>query len=147
MRGYFGVGVFQPKFCENVGTLYRSAHIFGASFIYTIGRRYREQASDTTKAHKSIPFYHYVSMEDFLANIPRECRVVCVENSKNAWPIKNFVHPERAAYLIGSEDNGIPPKILEKYMNVILPGKMCMNLAVAGSLVMFDRFQKTNKDI
>ena len=28
-------------------------------------------------------------------------------------PLKDFVHPDRAIYLLGSEDNGLPKSVLE----------------------------------
>lgn len=40
-RGYFGIGIYHTKNVLNVGTLWRSAHNFGASFIFTVGMRYR----------------------------------------------------------------------------------------------------------
>ena len=36
MRGYFGIGVEQISKEQNVGTLARSAHAFGASFFFAI---------------------------------------------------------------------------------------------------------------
>lgn len=36
-RGFFGVGVWYSKFECNVGTLLRSAHAFGADFVFTAG--------------------------------------------------------------------------------------------------------------
>lgn len=141
-RGYFGIGIFQAKHEENVGSLWRSASVFGASLMFTIGRRYKVQASDTNKSYKHIPLFNFTSLEDLLSHTPYGCRIICVENSKNAWPIKNFVHPERAIYLLGSEDNGLPKNILDKYPSVVLPGEVCMNVANCGSIVMFDRFQK-----
>jgi tRNA (guanosine-2'-O-)-methyltransferase len=44
MRGYYGIGIENVKTAENVGTLWRSAYILGASFIFTIGKRYKKQA-------------------------------------------------------------------------------------------------------
>lgn len=35
-KGFFGIGVYQIKRSENIGTLWRSAYILGASFIFTI---------------------------------------------------------------------------------------------------------------
>ena len=40
-RGYFGVGIYQPKHWENVGTLWRSAYQLGASFLVVVGSRPR----------------------------------------------------------------------------------------------------------
>ena len=34
MRGYCGIGIYQPKFSENIGTLLRSAKILGADFFF-----------------------------------------------------------------------------------------------------------------
>ena len=54
MRGYFGIGIQNAKTDENIGTLWRSAFIMGASFIFTIGKRYKKQATDTPKSWKNI---------------------------------------------------------------------------------------------
>ncbi len=36
MRGYFGIGVERITKTMNVGNLFRSAHAFGAGFVFTI---------------------------------------------------------------------------------------------------------------
>ena len=50
MRGYFGIGVERVSKPMNVGNLFRSAHAFGASFIFTIDAAYSPRAakSDTS---------------------------------------------------------------------------------------------------
>ena len=55
-RGYFGIGVFHGKNEQNIGTLWRSANIMGADFIFTIGKRYSRQCTDTMKTprHMSV---------------------------------------------------------------------------------------------
>ena len=40
MRGYFGIGIENIKTEANIGTLMRSSYAMGASFVFTIGRRY-----------------------------------------------------------------------------------------------------------
>ncbi len=35
--GYFGIGIYGPKMTKNIGTLWRTADIFGADFMFTIG--------------------------------------------------------------------------------------------------------------
>ncbi len=37
--GYFGIGIIHGKNSENLGTLWRSASILGASFIFTIDHK------------------------------------------------------------------------------------------------------------
>lgn len=142
-RGFFGIGILNPKTKENVGTLWRSAQAFGASFMFTIGRRYSTQCTDTTKAHRSTPLYNYNTFNDFYDHIPMECRLVGVELAESAEPITEFKHPQQAAYLLGAEDNGLSKEAIAKCKSIIvLPGIYCLNVSVAGSIVMFDRVQK-----
>jgi tRNA G18 (ribose-2'-O)-methylase SpoU len=142
-RGYFGIGVFHSKNSDNVGTLWRSAAIMGASFIFTIGKRYKKQATDTMKAYRHIPLYNYLDMDDFVKHIPYDCPVVAIEISDKSIYIRNYIHPERCIYLLGAEDYGIPPEVLNKCRDVIqIPGEYCYNVSAAGSIVMYDRMTK-----
>ena len=40
MRGYFGIGVAGVSKSMNVGSLFRTAHAFGASYVFTVGAAY-----------------------------------------------------------------------------------------------------------
>lgn len=146
-RGFFGIGIYHGKTVENLGTLWRSAHAFGADFIFTIGRRYKPQASDTTKAWRHVPLWEYQDINQLKAAMPREALLVGVELTTCALPVASFHHPERAVYLLGAEDSGLPPAELAMCHRVIvLPGSRCLNVSVAGSIVLFDRHQKTKID-
>ena len=145
-RGYFGIGIYNPKTIENVGTLWRAAFSFGASFIFTIGKRYKNQSSDTSKTYRHIPFIEYPTYEYFKSLKPKNSLLVAIENSEGAIPIQRFYHPERAIYILGSEDKGLPNEIISECDQVIiLPGKICHNVAVSGAMVMFDRLNKGSK--
>jgi len=143
-RGYFGIGIYNGKNILNIGTLWRSALISGADFIFTIGNRYKEQCSDTTKAPRHIPLYHYKDSQDFFDHLPYDCPVVAVELADNAVMLDRYRHRERCIYLLGAEDNGIPDKMLNKCLEIVqIPGAYCCyNVAVAGSIVMYDRMVK-----
>ncbi len=142
-RGYFGIGIYNTKTVCNVGTLWRSAHNFGASFIFTIGRRYKKQCSDTTKAFRSIPLFHYGGFAEFRAGLPYDCRLIAIEQSDNSVDIVGFTHPERCIYLLGAEDYGLPERILLACQGIVhIPTLRCLNVAVAGSIIMFDRMMK-----
>ena len=144
-RGYFGIGVYGAKTEINIGTLWRSAHNFGASFIFTIGARYKKQCSDTTKAWKHIPLFNYKTFTEFNNLRPCDSPLIAIEQTNKSKSIREFKHPERAIYLLGAEDYGIPSKILEKCQDVIhISTPMCLNVAVAGSIVMFDRGNKNS---
>jgi len=140
MRGYYGIGIYNPKTTTNMGTLWRSAYSFGANFIFTIGRRYKKQPSDVRKAYRHIPLYNYTNWEDFKDHIPYDCQLVCIEIDNRAIDLKNFTHPQRAIYVLGAEDYGIPEEYLKGNSKVqITSGKYCLNVATAGSIVMWHR--------
>ena len=147
MRGYFGIGIYQPKNKENIGTLWRSAFIFGASFIFTIGHRYKKQCSDTVKAYRHIPLWTFDTYAEFKDKVPYTSRIICIENSENADNLSNFVHPHQCVYLLGSEDHGLPEPILSGNQTIIIPSKreFCLNVSTSGSIVMFDRLNKEQR--
>lgn len=142
-RGYFGIGICNGKTEANVGTLWRSATILGADFIFTIGRRYKRQASDTCRTPRHIPLFHYENVDDFFRHVPYDCPVVGVELADNSVPLEKYHHRERCIYLLGAEDSGIPKNALERCVDVVqIKGDICYNVAVAGSIVMYDRAVK-----
>ena len=142
-RGYFGIGIYNGKNTANIGTLWRSAAILGADFIFVIGRRYQKQCSDTMKTPRHIPLYHYDDYEDFFRHVPYDCPVVGVEIDSRSIPLESYCHRERCIYLLGAEDSGIPQDVLQQCREVIrIPGDYCYNVSVAGSIVMYDRRAK-----
>lgn len=144
-RGFFGIGIQNTKTEMNVGTLWRSASILGASFMFTIGRRYKRQASDTMKSWKHIPLYNYETFDEFFRALPFDCQLVGVELSDKSLPVSRFAHPERCVYLLGAEDNGLDREAMERCHKLVqLPGSHCMNVAVAGSIIMYDRNSKSH---
>lgn len=140
MRGYFEIGVYHPKSEVNVGTLWRSAFQVGAAGIFTIGRRFAPQASDTLKSWRHVPMRHFLTFEDMLAARPYSCELVGIE--MGGKPLREFSHPERAIYLLGAEDYGLPADILAKCNRRVAlecVNTASFNVAVAGSLVAYDR--------
>lgn len=87
---------------------------------------------------------HYRAVEDFLSYIPIETTIVCCELTDDASDLPNFVHPRQAIYLLGPEDGDIPDSLL--YMSGVLRVKiqtrLCLNVAVAGSIIIYDRMAK-----
>lgn len=142
-RGFYGIGIVGSKTPINVGTLWRSGGILGASFIFTAGRRYPPQASDTIKAWKHTPFFEFDDAEALFDNLPHACIPIAVELTPDARQLATFVHPERACYILGAEDTGVPQRVLERCKHVIrIPGERSLNVAVAGSIVLYDRIAK-----
>lgn len=137
---FFGIGIINGKTPENLGVLWRTAQNMEANFIFTIGNRYAKQACDTHNAVKSIPYYHYDNFDSFLNNLPKGTRIVGVELHKNAENLETFNHPRRCVYLLGAEDHGLSNIAIEKsHFLVKFQSELSINVAVAGSIIMYDR--------
>ncbi len=142
-ESFFGVGIYQPKTAHNIGTLWRTAYILGASFIFIVDGKYNHQGSDTSKAWSKIPFYKYEDFDHFYNSMPHSTQLVGIEMGEKSTALNQFTHPPRASYLLGAEDNGLPDKIVARCHHLIrLPGKTSLNVAVSGSIVLYDRVAK-----
>lgn len=142
-EGYYAIGVFRGKTEHNIGTLWRSAYILGAAYIFTVEKKYKKQTSDVVRAWSRIPLFHYKDIDDLLANIPYDCRLIGVEITDDAEELHEFHHPQRAIYLLGAEDFGLPQEVLDKCHFVIkMKGNSSMNVGVSGSIVAHDRVCK-----
>jgi tRNA G18 (ribose-2'-O)-methylase SpoU len=140
MRGYFAIGVERISKQLNLGNLIRSAHGFGASFVFTIGAGYlaAEARSDTSKADGHVPLYNWKSVADM--QLPEGCRLVGVELLDDAVDLPSFRHPVRAAYVLGPERGSLSAGLVERCDHVVkIPTRFCINLAMAGAIVMYDR--------
>ena len=143
-RGYFGIGIWRPKHSINCGTLWRSAFIFGASFIFTVGRRFNKQASDTLSSHRHVPMFNFDEVDDLVKHLPYACPLIGVELDARSVGLASFTHPERACYLLGAEDHGLNEEARTKCHSLVqIPGEFSLNVAAAGTVVLYDRIAKT----
>lgn len=139
-RGYFAIGAERISKAMNLGNLVRSANAFGASFVFLIDAQYdrRTAKSDTSNADVALPVYDIASPQDL--QLPRGCRLVGVELVPEATELPSFRHPLQAAYVFGPERGSLSPALLERCDHVVrIPTRFCINLAVAGAVVMYDR--------
>lgn len=116
----------------------------GAEFIFTIGERYHKQPSDTPNTELYVPLLHFIDWEDFTKHVPSKSEIVCIEMTDKATELQNVFHPERAVYVLGAEDYGIPEEYMKGHQTIVIPSKRSSsyNVAVAGSIVMYDRMSK-----
>lgn len=124
----------------NLGNLMRSAHGFGASFTFTIGATYRalEARADTSKGQLHLPHYNWANLAEM--QLPQGCALVGVELIDEAIDLPSFRHPLRAAYVLGPEMGSLSPPLLARCEHVVkIPTKFCVNVAMAGAIVMYDR--------
>lgn len=148
-RGYWGIGVYHPKKEHNFGTILRNAYAFGASFVYTIGPRFRRQAADTARAWRHVPVFRYETVDDLVSHLPYGCSLVGVELLEEAVYLPRFSHPERVCYLLGAEDYGLPREVISRCEHTIrIPGAAyCLNLATAATIIMYDRISKRSAKV
>jgi tRNA G18 (ribose-2'-O)-methylase SpoU len=139
-KGYFAIGAERMSKSLNLGNLMRSAHGFGASFTFTVGATYRatEAHADTSKSQLHMPHYNWASLDDMA--LPSGCKLVGVELLDDAVDLPSFRHPLRAAYVLGPEMGSLSPELLARCdVTVKIPTKFCVNVAMAGAIVMYDR--------
>ena len=142
-NGYFGIGCIGMKNSINYGTLFRTAQIMEADFIFLIGHRFKRQSSDTMKSWRHLPLFEYKDFQDFQEHRPYDCKLIGIELTETATQIKEFKHPKQAIYLLGAEDNGLPKEAINSCNEIIvLPGEKSLNVSVAGSIVIYDRISK-----
>ena len=142
MRGYFGVGIEQSSKPMNAGNLFRTAHAFGASFLFTINAEYsvNKAKSDTSAAPKNIPWYDFSSAENLM--LPRNCVLVGVEFLEDAVELPVFRHPPNAAYVLGPEIGNLSQETLKLCRHVIkIPTSFSLNVATTGAIILYDRIR------
>jgi tRNA G18 (ribose-2'-O)-methylase SpoU len=139
-RGYFAIGVEGISKAVNLGNLLRSAHAFGASFVFTVGADDKafELRSDTSKASTHLPVYHWRSLNEL--DLPKGCSLVGVEILDEAHDLPIFPHPLRAAYVLGPERGTLSPELAARCRHLVrIPAAFSLNVATAGAIVMYDR--------
>jgi tRNA G18 (ribose-2'-O)-methylase SpoU len=146
MRGYFAIGIEGVSKPGNMGNLIRTAHGFGAAFVFAIRPKYgageadslTRTGTDTSKTAEHIPFFEYDGLDEL--SLPQGCQMVGIEITDEATELPSFRHPAKAAYILGSERFSLSPEIISRCDHVIkIPTKFSLNVATAGAIVMYDR--------
>ena len=140
VRGYFAIGAERISKAMNLGNIMRSGHAFGASFTFTIGASYAalEARADTSKGQYHLPHYNWTSLDEIA--LPNGCKLVGIELTETAIDLPSFLHPMRAAYVLGPERGSLSPELLARCDKVVkIPTRFCINVAMAGAIVMYDR--------
>lgn len=147
MRGYFGIGVERISKPMNAGSLFRTANAFGASFVFTLNAYYtvrQGNMADTSHALDALPFFEWDTMDDM--TLPKGCCLVGVEFLDEAIELPRYRHPSAAAYVLGPEKGSLSDQVLARCHDVIkIPTRFCINVALAGALVMYDRVLSSNR--
>ncbi len=141
MRGYFAIGAEGISKPMNLGALMRTAHAFGASFVFTVAAAHKlreAHLADTSKSTGHVPYYPWDSLDEMA--LPRGCKLVGVELTQDAVDLPEFRHPQAAAYVLGRERGDLSADMLSRCEHVVkIPTRFCLNVSLAGALVMYDR--------
>lgn len=147
MRGYFGIGVEGLNKPRNLGALMRTAHAFGAAFVFTLGATYdteKGRRTDTSKAHGHLPYYAFPDLDTLV--LPEGCVLVGVELIEDSVDLPSFHHPPTAAYVLGPEKGSLSSDLIAVCDHVVkIPTRFCLNVGLAGALVMYDRLLSSQR--
>ena len=73
--------------------------------------------------------------------LPQGCKLVGIELIDDAIDLPSFRHPLRAAYVLGPEQGSLSEQLLARCDYVVrIPTSFCVNVAMAGAIVMYDRY-------
>ncbi|TVR82471.1 MAG: TrmH family RNA methyltransferase [Rhodospirillales bacterium] len=141
MRGYFGIGMEGVSKAMNAGSLFRTAHAFGASFVFTVAAAYARAESgkaDTSRTEAQVPFYAFPDPDSLV--LPHGCALVGVELLDEATELPRFRHPRCAAYVLGPERGVLSPGLAARCRHLVrIPTRFSVNVGIAGAILMYDR--------
>lgn len=145
MRGFAAIALYAPKTDGNVGGAIRAAGIFGAQLVVIGTKRLnikgRVERTDPRSTHRHLPVQW---IPEVLEGLPHECEAVAIEMGKDAISLPDFKHPERAYYIFGAEDSGLPPDVVAMCDHHVSIPAGSLNLAAAVNVVLYDRTAKAS---
>lgn len=144
MRGFASIGLVRPKNPINVGAVLRAAYCYDVKMVAIQGERTQIRSHvDTPKAWQHIPV---LRGDDLRALIPFDAVPVAVDLVDDAVSLTAFQHPQRAFYVFGPEDGTLGKDTLSWCKHrVMIPTRMCMNLAATVNVVLYDRLAKHDR--
>lgn len=142
-----GVGLYHCKDDKNLGSVLRAAHAFNASFVSFSGNltlpSHCAMKTDTSRAVRQIPVF---KDQNILMFKPALASLVCDELTDDATSLVTFRHPQQAYYVFGPENGSLSTSITDKANRVVkIPTTICLNLAAAVNIVLYDRLAKATR--
>jgi len=131
---------------HNVGSLVRTVHAAAAEELVLVGEReWNVPAAKTSELYTEI--VQLPDTEAFLRHLEnRNWRLVAVEIHDRAVNLFEASYPDRPCFLLGAELGGIPEQLIEAADTVVQIPQWglvpSLNLAVAGSIVVYDHLAK-----
>lgn len=144
--------LINSRFAHNVGAVVRAASNFlGKSQVIFTGDRVqldiderlgkpRIPREERMKGYADVELINTDRWYDLLEQGAVPVGVELLEGAEN---LATFDHPEKAVYVFGPEDGGLP-KVVRQLCHrfVVIPSAHCLNLAAAVNVVLYDRILK-----
>jgi tRNA G18 (ribose-2'-O)-methylase SpoU len=133
----------------NVGSLVRTAHAVAAEEVILIGEReWNVEAARTAELYTTItPVPDLEFFRSYLES--QRWNLVAVELDRRSTNLFEAEYPERPCFLLGAELGGVPPELLDEAELVVQIPQWglvpSLNLAVAGSVVLYDYLSKLSR--
>jgi tRNA G18 (ribose-2'-O)-methylase SpoU len=133
----------------NVGSLVRTAHATAATEVLLVGERdWNVEAARTAELYTTVR--HLDGADAFRSHLAAGgWRLVAVELHPRAVSLFEASYPERPCFLVGAELGGIPEELIAEAAVVVQIPQWglvpSLNLAVAGSIVVYDFLTKLHR--
>lgn len=136
----------------NVGAIFRTADATGVNKIFLIGytpspidrfgRPQKEISKTSLGASEEIPWEHFNKTSDIIPKLKDEgVKIVAVEQTTRSVSLSEFKVPEKVAYILGNEIDGVEKETLDMADSAIeipmLGRKESLNVSVAGGVVLY----------
>jgi tRNA G18 (ribose-2'-O)-methylase SpoU len=131
---------------NNEGMIIRTAEAMGINLVMNLSKNKKFESS--TKHDRHMHFVFQESTDKFIKFCKENNHsIVCLENTENAVFLPEANYPKNPVFVTGNEKEGVPKEILEQADLVVkIPQAysycVCMNTAIACSIVLYDWFQK-----
>ena len=136
----------------NVGAIFRTCDGVGVSKVYLVGvtpapvdrfgRKVAEISKTALGAEEFIPWEQAEDIIVLIRKLQSEgVKVVAVELSPEAISLYDFKVPEKVAYILGSETEGLPEEVLEavdQILEIPMRGeKESLNVSVSAGIILY----------
>ena len=136
----------------NVGAIFRTADGAGVAKVFLtgytpepidrFGRQQPEIKKTSLGASETMPWEKVESLSEFIIQLKsEEVTVIAVEQVEGSVMLADFVEPEKVAYILGNEVDGVSKEacaLADKIVELpMLGNKESLNVSVTAGIVMY----------
>ncbi len=137
---------------ENVGAMFRTADGAGVSKVFLtgytpapvdrFGRVIEKMKKTSLGATDMVPYEVYEHVETCIEKLQESgVSVIALEQQQNALPYTDMSYPERIAFVVGNEVEGVPEEVCtlcDSVVHIPMHGKKeSLNVSTATGIVLF----------